>query len=152
MSADTDFVGVGGPNSYSWNIVRSEADEMMLRHAQKSGAQVFEGVKVNSVEFAQVNGTNGTSDSQSAHSTPGRPVSASYNRKEDGLTGVIKFDYIVDSSGRTGLLSTKYLKNRHYSDGLKNVANWGYWKGTGKYSPGTERENVPYFEALRGKL
>lgn len=125
---------------------------MMLRHAQKSGAQVFEGVKVNSVEFAQANGTNGTSDSQSAHPHPGRPVSASYSRKEDGLTGVIKFDYIVDSSGRTGLLNTKYLKNRHYSDGLKNVANWGYWKGTGKYSPGTERENVPYFEALRGQL
>jgi len=152
MAVDTDFVGVGGPNSYSWNIVRSEADEMMLRHAQKSGAQVFEGVRVNSVAFSQANGTNGTNDSQSAHPHPGRPVSASYSRKEDGLTGVIKFDYIVDSSGRTGLLTTKYLQNRHYSDGLKNVANWGYWKGTGKYSPGTERENVPYFEALRGQL
>jgi flavine halogenase len=143
----------GGPQNYAWNVIRSEADEIMLRHAGKSGAQIFEGVKVKSVEFAASNGTaNGTSDSQSAHLHPGRPISASYTRKEDGLSGVIKFDYIVDASGRVGLLNTKYLKNRHYNQGLKNVANWAYWKGTGKYSPGTKRENAPYFEALRGML
>jgi hypothetical protein len=53
-------------------------------------------------------------------------VSAAWTRKEDGTSGVIKFDYIVDASGRMGIMSTKYLKNRHFNQGLKNVASWGY--------------------------
>ena len=42
------------------------------------------------------------------------------------------------------------MKNRSYNKGLKNVANWGYWKGTDQYSWGTKRQNSPYFEALTG--
>jgi len=156
VSIDTDFIARGGPGNYSWNLIRSEADELILRHAGKSGAKIFEGVKVNSIEFAlengSMNGTNGTNGNESAHIYPGRPVSASYTRKEDGLTGVIKFDYIVDASGRAGLISTKYLKNRRYNAALKNVASWAYWKGTGVYKPGTDRENAPVLEALRGML
>lgn len=44
---------------------------------------------------------------------PGHPVSATWTRKKDGTSGVIKFDYIVDASGRAGIMSTKYLKHRH---------------------------------------
>ena len=114
---------------------------MLFRHAANSGAKAFDGVKVNSVAFA----TPPSSDS-----APGRPVSASYARKSDGLSGVIEFDYIIDASGRTGVLNTKYLKNRMYNQGLKNVANWAYWRTTSKYGEGTPRENSPYFEALTG--
>jgi flavine halogenase len=81
---------------------------------------------------------------------PGRPVSASWSRK-DGSSGVVKFDYLIDASGRADLVSTKYLKNRRYNEGLKNVANWGYWKGGGVYVVGTHKEGSPYFEALKGK-
>ena len=80
---------------------------------------------------------------------PGRPVSASWSRK-DGSSGVIEFEYLVDASGRAGLVSTKYLKNRKNNQALKNIANWGYWKGAGKYGQGTSREGVPFFEALTG--
>ena len=79
----------------------------------------------------------------------GKPVSASWSKK-DGTTGTIKFEYLVDASGRAGLISTKYLKNRRYNQGLKNVASWGYWKGAGQYALGTEKEGQPYFEALEG--
>jgi hypothetical protein len=41
---------------------------------------------------------------------PGRSVSASWSRK-DGTSGTINFDYLVDGSGRNGIISTKYLKN-----------------------------------------
>jgi len=45
----------------------------------------------------------------------------------------------LDASGRAGLISTKYLENRRYNQGLKNVASWGYWKGASDYGVGTRR-------------
>ncbi|KAE8346272.1 hypothetical protein BDV24DRAFT_147493 [Aspergillus arachidicola] len=135
----TDFIAEGGPNHYSWNVIRSEADELLFRHAANSGAKTFEAVKVNSISFIS---------SPTLDTGPGRPVSASYTQKSDGATGVIGFKYIINASGRAGLLNTKYLKNRKYNQGPKNVAVWAYWKATGKYGEGTPRENSPYFEAL----
>ncbi|KAB8207951.1 hypothetical protein BDV34DRAFT_191394 [Aspergillus parasiticus] len=61
-------------------------------------------------------------------------------------------DYIVDASGRNGLISTKYLKNRTFNKGLRNVASWGYWKGGGVHGVGTHKEGAPYFEALKGTI
>ncbi|PSR81494.1 hypothetical protein BD289DRAFT_393427 [Coniella lustricola] len=165
----TDFL-LGGPNNHSWNVVRSEGDFLMYKHAGKSGAMIFDGVKVTSVEFAQdedklatTNGhanhngnvenadehSNGVTSSDSPLPNPGKPVSATWTRKEDSTTGSIKFDYIIDASGRVGILNTKYLKNRHYNTTLKNVANWAYFKEAGIYGEGTKRAGVPIFEALR---
>ena len=75
-----------------------------------------------------------------------RPISASFN--SEGNTGLIAFDYLVDASGRTGLISTKYLKNRKMNASFKNIACWGYWTGAKAYKPGTSRQNAPYFEAM----
>ncbi|KAJ5098538.1 hypothetical protein N7532_005539 [Penicillium argentinense] len=139
---DTDFIAAGGPENYAWNVVRSEADNLMFQHAAKCGAKTFDAVKVKSIEFD----ADGPSEL-------GRPASASYVRKVeangDQVTGVIAFDYIVDASGRLGMLSTKYLKNRRYNQSLKNVAHWGYWCGATPYAQGTPRENSPFFEALQ---
>ncbi len=112
--------------------VRSEADEILLRHAQEHGVKVFEGVKVDSIDFE-----NET-----------RPRVAHYVSKDTGEKGQISFDYVVDASGRQGVLSTKYLHNRVYNQGLKNIATWGYWRDCGVYEEGTDRADVPYFEAL----
>lgn len=119
----------------------------MFKHAGKSGAKIFDGVKVNTIDFVPSDGKNGTKDSEVPD--PGRPVSATWSRK-DGSSGVIKFEHLVDASGRAGLMSTKYLRNRKYNQGLKNVAIWGYWEGAGKYGVGTPQEGQPYFEALQG--
>ena len=143
----TDFVAAGGPGNYAWNVVRSEADDLMFKHAGKVGAETFDGVKVNSIEFAP---SYIQEDVAVGTLSPGRPVSATWTRKEDGTSGVIKFDYLVDASGRAGIVSTRYLKNRKTNQGLKNIANWGYWKGAGLYGLGTRREGVPFFEALSG--
>jgi flavine halogenase len=115
----------------------------MFKHAAKSGAQAFDGVKVTSITF-------GSSSSNGNESLPGRPTSATYTQSSNGQTGQISFEYVIDASGRVGLLSTKYLKNRRYNQGLKNIANWGYWSGTKAYAAGTARENSPFFEALQG--
>jgi hypothetical protein len=119
----------------------------MFRHAGKSGAKIFDGTKVDTLDFVPLEGEEATTDFKCE--VPGRPVSATWSRK-DGSSGVIKFDYIVDASGRAGLMSTKYMKNRKYNQGLKNVANWGYWKGATQYAVGTAREGVPFFQALTG--
>ena len=121
----------------------------MFRHAGQCGAEIFDGVKVDSIEFVPWENQDMTVDSSLLN--PGRPVSASWSRK-DGTSGKIKFDYLVDASGRAGLVSTKYLKNRKNNQGLKNIANWGYWKGAEDYAPGTPRQGQPLFEALSGSF
>lgn len=73
-----------------------------------------------------------------------------YTRKSDNSVGEISFNYIVDATGRTGLLTTKYLKNRVYNNTLKNVATWSYWTDVERYARGTSRENTPLTEALTG--
>ncbi|KAI0711652.1 hypothetical protein C8Q76DRAFT_652958 [Earliella scabrosa] len=131
----TDFVALGASNA-SWNVVRAEFDHLLLKHARESGAKVFEETRVKEVRFED-----------DASVTIGRPRSVTYETGE-GVKGEITFDYLVDASGRAGLMSTKYLKNRKFNSSLKNVAQWGYWKNTGLYGKDTARENAPVFEAL----
>ncbi|KAK0508844.1 hypothetical protein JMJ35_009120 [Cladonia borealis] len=136
------FLGDGG---HVWNTVCSEADELMFRHAEKCGALVFDGTKVNELEFTPYEDKDFPTDPKVANT--GRPVSATWSRK-DGSSGKINFDYIIDASGCAGLISTKYLKNRTLNEGLKNIANWAYWKGAAPYSEGTPRQSSPFFEAF----
>ncbi|KAJ7075072.1 putative halogenase [Mycena belliarum] len=128
----TDFINPD-PTNTSWNVTRAEFDEILLRNAIQEGVSVFEGVSVTQVKFSAAN------DKQ--------PVAADW-KADTGRTGEIKFDWLVDASGRAGILSTKYLKNRKFSSSLRSVAWWGYWKGANKYAPGTSRENAPWIEAL----
>ncbi|KAF9468234.1 FAD/NAD(P)-binding domain-containing protein [Collybia nuda] len=129
----TDFVS-HDPGNYSWNVIRSQADEIFLRHASRVGAKVYEETKVTEVEF----------DGEGADAYP----KAALWKNKQGETGRITFDYVIDASGRAGILSVKYLHNRQFNQDLKNVAIWGYWKDAGKYLPGSTRENSPFFEAL----
>ena len=98
-----------------------------------------------SVDFAE--------RSSSADGDVRRPVSAVWEQQAPGggpRLGSIAFDYLVDASGRAGLMSTKYLKNRRYNANLKNVAMWGYWSNAGTYAAGTPSAGAPWFEALTG--
>ena len=81
-----------------------------------------------------------------------RPVSAQWTHGPSSQSGVVAFDYLVDASGRTGLMSTRYLKNRRLNASLKNVAMWAYWQNAGVYARGTAAEGAPYFEALSGMV
>jgi flavine halogenase len=144
---DTDFIVSAGPDSYAWNVIRSESDNLMFQHAGKCGAKIFDGVKVKAIEFTTSGGKDAPMNSDTRN--PVRPVSATWSRK-DGSSGEVKFDYLVDASGRAGIVSTKYLKNRSFNQDLKNVASWGYWKGAIQYGVGTPKEGQPFFEALQG--
>ncbi|KAF7799925.1 hypothetical protein EIP86_011168 [Pleurotus ostreatoroseus] len=169
----TDFVALGAQNN-AWNVVRSEFDELLLKHAASCGVKVFTQTRVDLIHFQRDDAGGGRAENPhsaipsttqpefpraragsgaSVEFEPvGRPVRATYSTA-DGGKGEIGFDYVVDASGRAGLLSTKcvtslYLKNRRYNQSLKNVAVWGYWRGTGMYGKDTPRENAPFFEAL----
>ncbi|KAL8667337.1 MAG: hypothetical protein Q9168_007295 [Polycauliona sp. 1 TL-2023] len=141
--AYTDFLAAGGPEGYAYNVVRSESDHLIFKHAAKSGAQTFDQTKVDSLQFEPT-----SEEWNNELPNPGRPVSAKWSRK-DGASGVIEFDDLIDASGRVGIVTTKYLKNRKYNQGLKNIATWGYFKNAGSYGVGTHKEGDPYFEALQ---
>ncbi|KIP05710.1 putative halogenase [Phlebiopsis gigantea 11061_1 CR5-6] len=114
----------------TWNVVRAEFDDLLLAHAATCGATVVQETRVSEIHFDGA-----------------RPVAASW-AAQDGSAGRIAFEYLVDASGRNGLMSVKYLKNRQFSQSLKNVALWGYWTGAGAYMPGTSRDNAVWIEAL----
>ncbi|KAJ5895324.1 FAD/NAD(P)-binding domain-containing protein [Penicillium taxi] len=140
--AYTDFLEAGGPDAYAWNLIRSESDDLLFRHAGASGAHIFDETKVNKIQFEQA--TGGMEKDDLNH---GKPVSATWACR-DGASGSITFKYLVDASGRHGILSTKYLKNRKFNDNFRSIANWAYWESDNLYGPGTQMEGSPYFEAL----
>jgi len=123
--------------TYAYSLIvlqiRSEFDDLLFRHASKSGANVFDNTRVTELQFEGE-----------------RPVSASWRNASTGIEGRISFNYLVDASGRNGIMSTKYLKNRRYNQALNNIACWGYWDGTESYMPGTTRQNAIFVEALKG--
>ncbi|THH14914.1 hypothetical protein EW146_g5488 [Bondarzewia mesenterica] len=128
----TDFISLDS-NNRAWNVIRSEFDHLLLKHAANNAVGVFEGVKVVKIYF----------DNEDV----GRPVAADWESKS-GNKGTIHFDWLIDASGRAGIMSTQYLRNRKFNKSLKNIACWAYWTGGGVYAPGTPRENAPWFEAL----
>lgn len=97
---------------YAYQVVRAEFDQLLLEHARSEGVKVHEGVEVTGLSF----------DGE-------RPRAAAWREKGgEGRTGEISFDYLVDASGRTGIMSTRYLRNRRYNKAFQSVAAWGYWK------------------------
>ncbi|KAG9229990.1 hypothetical protein BJ875DRAFT_507594 [Amylocarpus encephaloides] len=96
--AYTNFAASLGKGGHSWNVVRSESDELLFKHAGKSGAKTFDQTKVNSLEFEPYPHDGFTAEDRLAN--PGRPVSAAWSRK-DGTSGTINFDYLIDGSGRS---------------------------------------------------
>lgn len=99
-----------GDGANAWQVVRSEFDELLLDHARELGVEVVEGTAVKELEF----------DGE-------RPVAARCAR--DAHQDRIIFDYLLDASGRAGVMSTKYLKSRRFHNVFRNVAAWSYWKG-----------------------
>jgi flavin-dependent dehydrogenase len=153
MYQDTDFLEAGGPDAYAWNLIRSEFDDLLFRHAGTCGAHILSETKVDTIHFEpDTDGIKSDSNENSNGSVnPGRPVSATWVRK-DGTSGSVTYKYLVDASGRHGILSTKYLKNRKFNNNFKNAAIWAYWKTDNVYGPGTHMEGSPYFEALDGEF
>ena len=91
------------------HVERDRFDFVLLRNAEKRGAQVFEETMVTAVE-----------------GTPEEPV-LQY-RDADGQTGEIRPRYVVDASGQAALVSKK-LGTRKFDPDIRFTALWGYYTG-----------------------
>jgi flavin-dependent dehydrogenase len=96
--------------SETWQVLRSEFDQMMLENAREHGVEVHEGVRVREVLF----------DGDRA-----RGVKVQY---EDGRQEEVPAKVVVDASGQSCLLASRF-KLLVRDEQLKKGAVWTYWKG-----------------------
>ena len=95
--------------SQTWQVVRSEFDQMMLNNAREHGVDAYNGVHVVEVLF---DGDRAT----------GVAI------KQDGQRREIRAKVVVDASGQGALLMNR-LKLRLWDPVLNKGAIWTYWEG-----------------------
>jgi len=113
------FGELEGLKNYAFQVIRSEFDELLLRHAAVCGARVLENTPVREVEIGP----------------DGRAHSAIY--VSGGVERRIGFNFLIDASGRYGLMANHLLKSRIFHSAFDNIAIWQYWRG-GKPTPQVE--------------
>ena len=76
------FTSLGDDTPNSWQVVRSEFDQILLSHARELGANVVEGVTVRDIEF----------------DASGRAVAARWQDTRDASrSGRIEFGHVIDA-------------------------------------------------------
>src|SRR6266496_5626160 len=96
--------------SQTWQVARSEFDQMMLENAREHGVVAHEGVRVHDVIFED-----------------GRAVGATI-RDENDVQRDVAAKVIVDASGQAGLIQNR-LRLRVWDPVLNKGAIWTYWEG-----------------------
>jgi flavin-dependent dehydrogenase len=96
--------------SQTWQVVRSEFDQMMLNNAREHGVEAHEGVRVRDVLFEGP-----------------RAVGVKI-QLADASQQEVRAQVIVDASGQSGLLQNKF-KLRIWDPVLNKGAIWTYWQG-----------------------
>jgi flavin-dependent dehydrogenase len=114
-----DWSGNFGPQVYSWQVDRGDFDRLLLDNARAQGVEVIEGAHVRRVLFEE-----------------SRPTGVVWTRQGHDEQETARGDFLVDASGRAGLLSTRYHRDRTPHEVFRNVAVWGYWQG-GETLPGS---------------
>ena len=92
--------------SQTWQVVRSEFDEMMLDNSREHGATVHEGTRVMDVLFDQ----------------HGRAVGVKLKDRE------VRAKVVVDASGQNGMIANR-LRLRVWDPILNKGAIWSYFEG-----------------------
>jgi flavin-dependent dehydrogenase len=105
-----DFADLPGPSAV-WQVERADFDKILLDNARGQGAQVIEGAKVTGVHFAD-----------------DRAIAADYRIGQDGTPQRVEFDWLIDASGRAGLLSVGHFGSRALHQVFRNGAIWGYFR------------------------
>jgi flavin-dependent dehydrogenase len=113
-----NWLEVYGEERRSWLVDRAKFDKILLDNAREQGAVVIEQATVQDVEF-----------------DGDRPVAVLW-KDQDGVQRRLAYDWVIDASGRAGVLAVQKLRDREHHKVFQNVAAWGYWKG-GKTLPGT---------------
>ncbi|HEV7551764.1 MAG TPA: NAD(P)/FAD-dependent oxidoreductase [Candidatus Angelobacter sp.] len=101
------------PDIWSWQVDRDTYDEILLRNAVAQGAEVVEGAAVKRIVF-----------------DGDRAIGAHWTRvKDESMINTVKCEYVIDASGRAGVLSQQHFKMRKQHEVFQNIAIWGYWTG-----------------------
>lgn len=108
------------PAAYSFQVIRSQFDQMLLEHARTQGADVRVREEVRAGRITFEDGSDNGQDQ--------RAVEATWTG-QNGTEGRIRFGHLVDASGRAGLLAARQLRTRRVHDVFRNVATWSYWHG-----------------------
>ncbi len=96
--------------SQTWQVVRSEFDQMMLENAREHGVRAHEAVRVHDVLFEG-----------------DRAVGVKI-RQGEGAFHEVRARVVVDASGQNGLLMNR-LGLRVWDPTLNKGAIWTYWEG-----------------------
>lgn len=103
------------------HVERDVFDDMLLRHVERLGVRVFQGVIVRNVDLG----------------SPGRPVVRFDDRRGGAeVPGSIEARFVVDASGFSALLSKQFNSRKFLQSDRKFMSMWGYF------------ENSKYFDAL----
>ncbi|MCL4821469.1 MAG: tryptophan 7-halogenase [Vicinamibacteria bacterium] len=96
--------------SQTWQVVRSQFDQMMLENAREHGVVAHEGARVLDVLFE------------------GERAVGVRVRLEDGTEREVRAKVVVDASGQVGVIQNR-LRLRVWDPILNKGAIWTYWKG-----------------------
>lgn len=97
-------------SSQTWQVLRSEFDQMMLDNAREHGVEAHEGVRVQEVLFE------------------GDRAVGIRVQTEDGGSREVRADVVVDASGQSSMIISR-LNLREWDQDLRKAALWTYWKG-----------------------
>ncbi|MFM7150563.1 MAG: NAD(P)/FAD-dependent oxidoreductase, partial [Gemmataceae bacterium] len=97
-------------SSHTWQVVRSEFDQMMLQNAARHGVHVREGARVLDVLFEGDRATG---------------VRVQF---QDGGTETIRCQVVVDATGQSSLIASR-LKLREPDPLLRKASVWTYYQG-----------------------
>jgi flavin-dependent dehydrogenase len=96
--------------SQTWQVVRSEFDQMLLDNAREHGVRVHEGVRVLDVLFE------------------GDRAVGVRLQEEAGREREVRAPVVVDASGQSSIIMSRFGL-REWDPVLKKAALWTYWEG-----------------------
>src|SRR6516162_7505293 len=97
-------------SSQTWQVRRSEFDELILNNAREHGVGVHQGVRVVEVLFE------------------GQRALGVRVQTEDGGEREVRSQVVVDASGQSSLIMSRFSL-REWDPVLKKAALWTYWEG-----------------------
>lgn len=116
--------------SLTWQVVRSEFDQMLLDNASRHGVEVRQGVRVLDIIFEG-----------------DRPTCVKVQHA-DGQQEFMRTDVVVDASGQSSLIANR-LKLREPDSFLRKASVWTYYQGAHR-DPGLD-EGATLVLATQGK-
>jgi halogenation protein CepH len=103
-----------GGYTHAFHVVRSQFDEILLRHSAQQGADVREGVTVESID--------------------GEGPFVVTAKVDDGTMLRVDAAHVVDASGQNAIIGRRE-RLREFNPFFKNLALWSYFEGGARMEP-----------------